>query len=83
MNEDLKNANQSEAQGAEVCGGTSPQPTTSEDLAFWALLVISQIWGSWSIGKGGVAVFASVPWLVMAFAVRWPYWKRLLNYKRA
>jgi hypothetical protein len=58
-------------------------PTTSEDVAFWACLVISQIWGSWSIGKGGVAVFASVPWLVMAFALRWPYWKRLLNDKRA
>ncbi len=52
------------------------QPTTRDDIAFWAQLVLANVWiaanqGLWAI-----------PFLVMALAIRGPYWLRLLKRRR-
>lgn len=48
------------------------RPTDSEDRAFWALLILSQIWaaaGSWFF----------LVWALMALYVRGAYWLLLLK----
>lgn len=40
-----------------------PEPTTSEDVAFWAW------WWPLSMARFGGAVFAAMPWLVLAVSL--------------
>ena len=50
--------------------------STSKDIAFWACIVISNIWGSSSR-----SIWNMVPWIVMALAIRGPYWVSALKGK--
>lgn len=52
------------------------QPTTGDDIAFWAQLVLANVWIA-----AGNGLFA-IPFLVMALAVRGPYWLRMLKRRR-
>jgi hypothetical protein len=56
------------------------QPSTHDDIAFWAFLVLSNVWAA-----AGEGVFGLLYGL-MAVAVRGPYWLHLagrwLNKKR-
>ena len=52
------------------------QPTTGDDVAFWAQLVLANVWiaaGDWLCG---------ITFLVMALAIRGPYWLRMLKRRR-
>lgn len=52
------------------------QPTTGDDVAFWAQLVLANVWIAAGDGLWGI------PFLVMALAIRGPYWLRLLKRRR-
>lgn len=45
-------------------------PTTSEDIAFWAQLVLANVW----LASG--AKWWAVPFMLMALGLRLPYWLR-------
>jgi hypothetical protein len=47
------------------------QPDTKDTIAYWANLVIANIW----IATGD-AMWA-IPFLLMALVIRWPYWWRM------
>jgi hypothetical protein len=49
--------------------------THDEGRAFWACLVISQIWAASDL-QGWVRWAAMLPWIAMALAIRLPYWLR-------
>lgn len=49
------------------------QPTAGDDMAFWAQLALANVWGAagyWLL---------SIPFLVMALAIRGPSWLRMLK----
>ena len=45
-------------------------PTTVEDVAFWAQLVLANVW----LASG--AKWWALPFILMALALRLPYWLR-------
>lgn len=49
-------------------GLRAKQPSDQEDRAFWALLVIAQLWAA--TGHGWLAA----PWLALCIWVRAPFW---------
>jgi hypothetical protein len=49
------------------------QPTTSDDIAFWAHLVLANVW------IASPQPWCAVPYIVMALAIRLPYWLRLVK----
>lgn len=49
------------------------RPSTEETIAFWAQLVLANIW----IAAGRHLL--SIPFILMALAIRGPYWMRLLK----
>ncbi|MGL4651581.1 MAG: hypothetical protein ACRC1H_19395 [Caldilineaceae bacterium] len=53
------------------------QPTTGDDIAFWAQLVLANVWIAEGQGLWGI------PFVVMALAIRGPYWLLLLKRWRA
>jgi len=50
------------------------QQTDAEDRAFWAFLVISQVWVATDL-TGWPRWLMAGPWLALAIWVRWPYWR--------
>lgn len=53
----------------------SAGPTHAEDLAFWACIVIYQVWAAAPV-YGWRGWVMPLPWLLMAVAIRWPHWRR-------
>ncbi len=49
---------------------TMKHPTTVEDVAFWAQLVLANVW----LASG--AKWWALPFILMALALRLPYWLR-------
>ena len=54
--------------------GASAGPTHGEDLAFWANLVIANVWIA--TGTGVLGSWPAVIHLASCVAIRWPYWRR-------
>lgn len=50
-------------------------PTDAEDRAFWATLIVSQVWAASDLIGASRWIVVGV-WLAMAFSMRWPYWRR-------
>lgn len=54
--------------------GASAGPTHAEDLAFWANLVIANVWIA--SGTGALGRLPGLIHLGICVAIRWPYWRR-------
>ena len=52
------------------------QPTTSDDIAFWAQLVMANVW------VAADKPWWALPYIMMALALRVAYWMRLLKRRR-
>lgn len=52
------------------------QSTTSDDIAFWSQLVLANVW------IASDKPWMALPYILMALAIRAPYWLRLLKRRR-
>ena len=52
------------------------QSTTSDNIAFWAQLVLANVW------IASDKPWMALPYILMALAIRAPYWLRLLKRRR-
>ena len=52
------------------------QSTTSDDIAFWSQLVLANVW------IASDKPWSALPYILMALAIRAPYWLRLLKRRR-
>lgn len=50
-------------------------PTDAEDRAFWAFLIVANVWGASDV-TGWIRWALVLPWMALAVAVLWPYWRR-------
>jgi hypothetical protein len=53
------------------------RPTTSEEVVFWTQLVLANVW------LAADAKWLALPYIVMALAIRLPYWLRVWKRGRA
>jgi hypothetical protein len=54
--------------------GANAEPTSAEDRAFWANLVIANVW--FATGDGVLGPWPGLLHLLICFSIRWPYWQR-------
>ena len=55
--------------------GLGASPTDAEDRAFWSFVLLANVWGA-SDATGWLRWVLVLPWMALAVAVRWPYWRR-------
>ena len=54
--------------------GATAGPTPGEDLAFWANLVIANVWIA--TGTGVLGSWPGALHLLLCVTIRWPHWQR-------